>query len=472
MKHIPPCIIGTAALSLIWPVATAQSLSPKPNVLFIAIDDLNDWIGCYKGHPQAVTPNIDRLAQQGMLFANAHCQAPICMPSRASLLTGMYPFHTGVYLLEPSDVRQIPTIADLVLLPQYFANHGYKTLGVGKILHHSFDGFFQESGGNPGAGPVRPQDKKLSYPLGHPLWDWGAFPEHDSLMPDYQSVDWAVRQLQKQDTTPFFLAVGFNRPHVPMYAPAHWFDLYPLENLMLPTILPTDTDDISAYALDLTFAASAPRHKWMVENNQWAHAVQSYLACVSFVDYYVGRLLLALEQNGLAQNTIVVLWGDHGFHLGEKLRWGKRSLWEETTRVPLIIAGPGIAQQAECNRPVELVDLYPTLIELCGLPPKTDLDGQSLAPLLHNPQSEWNYPAITSFGPDNHSVRTSTHRLIRYGDGSLELYDLANDPAEWYNLSGQAENKKTIRKLLRWLPSRPAPLVPGSKYSDSKTVYD
>lgn len=292
---------------------------PKPNVLFIAVDDLNDWVGCYGGHPQVKTSNIDGLAQRGVMFENAHCQAPICTPSRSSLLSGKLPSTTGLYFLEPF-YHQAETLRETVSLPQYFRSHGYYSIGVGKIFHQGDSpGAFDEYGGTFGSYGPNPK-QKISYPIGHPNWDWGIYPEADSLMPDYKIANWAVQQLGRKYDKPFFLAVGFYRPHVPLYAPKKWFDLYPLESLKLPQVRQDDLDDISKYALDLTYSALAPRHTWMLEHDQWKHAVQSYLACVSFVDHYIGTVLDALYASDAAENTIIVLWSDHGWHLGEKLR--------------------------------------------------------------------------------------------------------------------------------------------------------
>lgn len=451
------------------PSVAASNAQPTthPNVLFIAVDDLNDWIGPLGGHPQCTTPNLDRLAQRGVTFTNAHCQAPICNPSRVSLLTGTYPATTGVYYLSPQ-VRECEATRDAVTLPQHFQAHGYQSIGVGKIFHSDCRDEFQEYAGNFGAFGPRP-DTPISAGHTHPLWDWGAYPERDEEMPDSKIAAWTAQKLHEiQPNSAFFLACGFYRPHVPMFAPPRWFDLHPRDQILLPPQIAHDLSDVPPYGQDLSWSAVAPRHQWIVENNQWDHAVQAYLACVSFVDAQIGKLLDALDQSPHANNTWIVLWGDHGFHLGTKERWGKRSLWEVSTRVPLLIAGPGIRGNAQCHRPVGLIDLYPTLIELCGLPERTGLEGHSLVPLLHEPDAAWEFPALTTFGQNNHAVRSQDFRYIVYADGSEELYDHRNDPNEWTNLAGRPEFEQTIQIHRRWLPQINHPMAPGSAHADAR----
>lgn len=344
-------------------------------------------------------------------------------------------------------------------------------MAVGKISHKGIPKLYDEFGGHGSAGPRREENNKLSYPMGHPLWDWGAFPEKDSQLPDYKSTMWAMDQLNRDFDKPFFLAVGFHRPHVPLYVPQKWFDMHPLEEIHLPYIYEDDLNDISEYALDLTYGSHAPRNQWMVDNNERRHVVQSYLACVTFVDHYIGELLKSLKESNYADNTIIVLWSDHGFHLGEKYRWEKRTLWDESTRIPLIFAGPGIPKNETCAQPVGLIDLFPTLNELCNLPYKENLEGTSLASLLHHPDGEWGRPAITSLGPDSHSVRTGEWRFTLYGDGSMELYNHFTDPNEWHNLAYLKEYKSVIENLKNHLPKSSKPLIEDSYDSGTLTLY-
>ena len=448
----------------------AASEEQRPNILFIAIDDLNDWTGTYGGHPQTKTPNLDRLAARGMQFNNAHCQSPICGPSRNSLLTGILPSTSGLYFLKPLSIRATDTLKKAVTLPQYFLQHGYQTMAAGKVFHGNDEISFPEFGGEfGGLGPY--PKKRISYHRGSKNVDWGIVSFKDEEMPDFKVADWTIEQLNKQHDKPFFLGCGFYRPHVPWYVGKKWFEKFPRESIKLSEVLEKDGDDISGYAKKLTYSAAAPRHSWVLENDEWKHSVQAYLASIHFVDHQLGRVLDALENSHFADNTLVVLWSDHGYHLGEKQRWAKRSLWEESTRVPLIIAGPGIPRGKSSARPVGLIDLYPTLVEYAGLPEKPGLEGASLMPLVENPEAPWDRPAITSFGPNNHAIRSERWRYISYADGSEELYDHSVDKNEWHNIAGDPRYAEVIRKHRRWLPQVNAPLVEGSADSDSP-LYD
>lgn len=431
----------------------------KPNVLLVSIDDLNDWVGCLGGHPQARTPNIDRLARMGTLFENAHCQSPVCNPSRASMMTGRYPHTTGIYFLSP-DLKQAPVLEDVKTLPEVFAANGYKTMATGKIFHRGDNRFFEEYQPSGGFGP-RPE-KKISQPHGHPLWDWGAYPENDDLMPDRKAAKWAVNKLESKHHRPFFMGVGFYRPHVPMYAPQKWFDLHPRSNIMLPLVKDDDRSDLSQYAIDLTnLQHVSPTHDWVTKAGQWDHAVQSYLASVTFADHCLGIVLDALESSQYADNTIVVLFSDHGFHLGEKQRWAKRSLWEDGTRVPIVVSAPGFKTNQRSAKPAELLDLFPTLLELASLPSDAAQEGQSLVPLMVNPKQDWSHPAITSFGLGNVAIRSERYRFIQYRDGSRELYDLTSDPHEWTNLASSSEHSEIIAEHAAHLPQDQHPVLPG-----------
>ena len=438
----------------------ALAAKTKPNVLLVSIDDLNDWVGCLEGHPQARTPNIDRLAKMGTLFKNGHCQSPVCNPSRASMMTGRYPHTSGVYFLSP-DLKEAPVLKNLKTIPEVFAENGYKTMAAGKIFHRGDKRFFQEYLPTGGFGP-RPK-KKISQPHGHPLWDWGIFPDDDNLMPDMKCAKWAVQQLKKKLDKPFFMGVGFYRPHVPMYATKKWFDMHPIDQIKLPAIRKNDLKDLSPYAIDLTnLNHVSPTHQWVTEAGQWKHAVQSYLASVTFADHCLGMVLDALEKSEYADNTIIALFSDHGFHLGEKERWAKRSLWEDGTRVPIILSAPEFKRNQISDRPSELLDLFPTLLELAGLPKDSTQEGQILVPLLKNPKKEWPHPAITSFGLGNYSVRSTRYRFIQYFDGSRELYDLSKDPHEWKNLADDPKNKSLIEEHLAHLPKKQQPILPGN----------
>ncbi|TWU30432.1 sulfatase [Bythopirellula polymerisocia] len=452
-------------LAAAWFTTLSSFADMKPNVLFIAIDDLNDWIGCLEGHPQVKTPNMDALAARGTLFTSAHCQSPLCNPSRTSLLLGLRPSTTGVYGLAPW-YRDVPSLAEIVSLPRYFRQHGYRTYSAGKIYHGNHGRTpgleFDEIRPPPSLAPF-PPEKLVSTPSPNRLVDWGLFPHRDEDKGDWQVASWGVEQLHVKHDQPFFLAVGFSLPHVPCYATEKWFDLYPDETLQLPEVRLDDRKDTPRFSWYMHWRLPEPRLRFLKENDQWKNLVRSYLACTSFVDSQVGRVLTALEESPFAENTIVVLWSDHGFHLGEKLITGKNSLWDRSTRVPLIFAGPGITPHAVCNRPVELLDIYPTLVELCGLPPRQGLEGVSLVPQLKNASAKRDRPAITTHNPGNHGVRSEKWRYIIYADGSEELYNMQKDPNEWTNLANRSEYDSIKADLQRWLPKKSAPHAPGSR---------
>lgn len=456
-------IIGFLGWSICIPVK-AEELSDPPNVLFISVDDLNDWVSAMeRHHPQAHTPNIDRLAELGVLFNNAHAQTPLCKPSRESLMSGKLPSTTGMYLLGDYYFRDSPALQNHVVLPQHFRNQGYRVLGTGKLYHIEGEekrelNNFDEYGPMASAGPF--PDKKINYPNHPPLWDWGAFPESDKELSDYRIASWAIEQLEKKHDQPFFLGVGFFRTHVPLYVPKHWFEKLPDEE---DIILPKIKADVSRYARKLTYSGLAPRHKWLVENGQWKRAVRAYLASIQFVDHQVGRLLEALENSIYTENTIIVLFSDHGFALGERQRWAKRALWEPETRVPLIFTGPGIPEGLTTDQPAGLIDIFPTLIELSGLDKVYGLEGQSLVPQLHDPEID-REPVITTFWFNNHAIRSRDFRYIQYANGEEELYDHRVDPDELNNLVGDSNYSYVIKRLRSFLPEKNAKPISGNRY--------
>jgi arylsulfatase A-like enzyme len=442
----------------------------RPNVLFIAIDDQNDWLGCMKGHPQVLTPHLDALAARGTLFSNAHCQAPLCNPSRTSLLFGLRPSSTGVYGLAPSP-REAELTKDKVSLPQSFNAAHYFTASSGKIFHDSkltrSSSEFTHTAKPPGKAKQMPEQRiaPLPKPLQLRAMDWGAFPAEDNQTPDWQTAQSTIDFLQQVPAEqPFFIACGFVLPHVPCFAPQPWFDLYPEEQVILPEVRADDRADLPRFADYLHWRLPEPRLSTLQQLNQWKPLVRAYLASTSFMDAQVGRVLEALKSSGREQDTIVVVWSDHGWHLGEKGITGKNTLWERSTRVPLIFAGPGIPSGANCKRPVELLDLYPTLLELCGLPKREELEGHSLMPQLKDAQAARAWPAITTHNQGNHSIRTETHRYIHYADGSEELYDCERDPHEWNNLAKDAAQQTLLQQLRQHLPTKDLPATAGSAH--------
>lgn len=469
LKRSCTILLGSLCLSLggLQVLAVDEDSLPRPNVLFIVVDDLNDWVGCLEAHPQALTPHLDRLAQRGTLFSNAHCQAPLCNPSRASVLTGLRPSSTGIHGLKPG-IRQVAATRDAVTLPQHFAQSGYSTACFGKVYHDgSIPRHLQAAElevWGPSPGPALPPHKLVDTPSDNPWVDWGVFPEDDRRQPDWKVTNLAIEQLERRPKErPFFIAVGYRLPHVPCYVSQKWFDRLPPESeICVPTVPADDLDDVPFFSRYLHWKVPEPDLPWLQEAGQWRPLVRAYLACTTFMDAQVGRLLDALDAAGVAEQTIIVLWSDNGWHLGEKMMIGKNTLWERSTRVPLMFAGPGIKANQTCEQPAELLDLYPTLIELCRLPEAPGLEGHSLVPQLKNAKKRRRWPAITTHNQGNHTIRTDRWRYIRYADGSQELYDLRTDPNEWTNLAGSSGHRRVVRKLARWLPEVDLPAAPGS----------
>ena len=452
---IAACVFALAAF---LPAADAAD-AKKPNVLFIAVDDLNDWINVMGGSPTPIkTPNFDRLAARGMLFTNAHCAAPACNPSRTSLMTGLRPSSTGIYH-NPMPWR--PVLPKAVTIPQHFMQHGYTALGAGKIFHGGFDddaswNAYFKKGGDP-----QPKAKSVSgLNKGH--FDWGPVDAKDEEMNDYRVVSWCIEQLEKKRDKPLFLACGIYRPHLPWYVPQKYFDMYPLKDIKVPSVPKDDLNDVPPTGRRI--ARPEGDHAAVTKNDQWKHAVQGYLASITFADAQLGRLLDALDKSPAKDNTIIVLWGDHGWHLGEKEHWRKFALWEEAARVPMMIIAPGVTKAgSRCERPVNLIDIYPTLIELCGLDKRKELEGVSLMPLLKDVDANWDRPSLTTHGRNNHALRSERWRYIRYADGSEELYDHENDPQEWKNLAKDSQYAQVKADLAKWLPEKNVPDAPVSK---------
>lgn len=468
--------------------AQADDPPVRPNVLFIAVDDLNDWIGPMDGNEQALTPNLDRLVKRGaMVFQNAHCAGPVCGPSRSALLSGYMPHRTGIYanphqMLDADLVRENPT------LPEYFSMHGYATASKGKIFHaHTMaDGMdfgqwaFEEwEPREPGdkADPSRLSSrnrnlfrgKRLTGNGGIPVgaeFAWG--PTLDSLeeTADYKEAKWAEAQLQRDWDRPFFLAVGLFRPHLPFFVPQEFFDLYPLDEVKVPSYRLDDFDDILD-AQGKPRAGPTADFEWVHQDPEmFKSAVQAYLACVSYADACLGVILDALERSPHRNNTIVVIWGDHGWHLGEKLRFRKAALWRESTRAPLLVRLPSMDGPLETWQPANLIDLYPTLVDLCGLPAREGIDGVSLRPLLADPETPVREASITVAAQHQVAVQTVRWHFIRYADGSEELYDLPADPFGFTNLAVSAPeaHREVLAGLRRHLPMDQIPALPDNPH--------
>ena len=457
------------------------TFAEQPNVLMIVVDDMNDWVGCLGGHPDVKTPNIDRLAANGMLFANAHCAAPVCNASRVATLTGRRPGSTGIY---DNGVRWHEAMPNIISIPQHFKANGYHVVGGGKVYHHmpgfnrrsdwheyydqAFDGHYQDRLSRgldvrkfkfPDGFPLNglPSVKALAKPPKNPReFDWGPIDKLEFETGDGKMVRWAIESLNRTYDKPFFLAAGIFRPHLPFYAPQPYFDLYPLESIHLPEIRNDDLDDLPQAGKAMA-AQRREDYELVMRTGKYRELVRSYLASISFADAMVGRLLNALEKSEHANNTIVILWSDHGWHLGEKQHLHKFTLWERSTHIPFAAIVPGMTQQgAICHHPVGMLELFPTLIELCKLPGVDGLDGQSFAALLADPNCAWERPALTSHGQGNHALRSRRWRYIRYDDGSEELYDHRTDPNEWTNVAEQTEFAGIKAELARWMPEKDA----------------
>ena len=466
---------------LVLALLPGTALGDRPNVLMIVVDDMNDWIGCLGGHPDVKTPNIDRLAARGTLFANAHCAAPVCNASRVATLTGRRPGTTGIY---NNGVLWHEALPNITTIPQHFKANGYHVVGGGKVYHHMpgfnrlsdwhdyfdqrFDGHYHDllSRGLdvshfrfPDGFPLNglASVKALSKPPKNPReFDWGPLEKMDSETGDGQMVQWAVDFLNQTPGKPFFLAAGIYRPHLPFYAPRKYFDLYPPESIHLPERRDDDLDDLPQAGKAMA-AQRREDYELVMKAGKYRELLQAYLASVSFADAMVGRLLDALEQSGHADRTIVVLWSDHGWHLGEKQHLHKFTLWERSTRIPFVVVVPGVTRERSvCRKPVGMIDQFPTLNELCELPDVDGLSGQSIVPLLTNPNRAWDRPALTSHGQGNHALRSERWRYIRYADGSEELYDHSKDPNEWTNLATRREFAGIKTDLARWLPDKDA----------------
>jgi len=435
-------------------IGAAPQAAEKPSVLFIPVDDLNVWVGALGGHPDAKTPNLDRLAARGTLFTRAYCAAPACNPSRAALLTGVRPSTSGVY---HNSQPWRPALKNSVTLSQHFMANGYRAVSGGKIFHGGFDedaswhDVFRARGKSP-----EPAKLPANGIANTAHFDWGPVDAPDEDMPDHKMVTWAIDFLNKKHDKPFFLAAGFVKPHLPWFVPRKYFDLHPLDKVTLPKTNEKDLDDVPAAGRRV--ARPEGDHRKVVQSDTWRQAVQGYLAAISFLDAQLGRLLDALDKSPHAATTIVVLWGDHGWHLGEKQHWRKFALWEEATRAPLLFAVPGVTRPGtRCDRAVDFMAIYPTLVELCGLPAAKDQEGASLVPLLKDPAAAWDRPALTTHGRNNHAVRTDRYRFIRYADGSEELYDHSSDPLEWTNLAGKPELSPVKEQLAAFLPRTNSP---------------
>jgi arylsulfatase A-like enzyme len=435
----------------------SEIAATEPNVLFIAVDDLNHWVGHLERNPQTKTPNIDRLATRGVTFTHAYCAAPVCNPSRAALMSGLRPDSTGVY---DNGHDWTSVISTGQTLTTQFLQAGYNVYGAGKIYHGKAhrDGEWTDYGAGDKVHATRhaaAKDNGVGGIRFKPL-------TNDSRLADENTVDYAIQQLQAKQEKPFFLAVGLTKPHMPWDVPKKYFDLFPIDTIELPPTVADDLNDIPPAGIKM--ANKDVDHARMLKSGRWNEAVQAYLAAIAYCDAQIGRLLDAFDKSPYATNTIIVFWGDHGWHLGEKEHWRKFALWEEATRVPYIWVAPGATEPGGvCTRPVDLMSIYPTLCSLCGIDAPAHVEGEDIGPLLADPKAAWGKPAITTFRRNNHAIRTEKWRYIHYADGGEELYDHEKDEYEWTNLANDPSLSEVKKGLKRLLPGVNKPALRSMK---------
>jgi arylsulfatase A-like enzyme len=471
LKGISPRALKEVCVLLACFVSLGVCAWERPNVLFLVVDDWNDMMTAM-GDSQVKTPNLDKLAAQGMVFTNAHVPGVYCAPSRTAIMTGLQPFNTGCYENEPH-MYNLPDHKDL---PQYFKANGYKVHGGGKVYHHmpgyvdlrGFDEYF-----------VWNEDlKKKGWPLdswgeGAPIvqkdgpysdvakytnydnFDFLVMPnEEEEKIVDTITANWAADFLKQKHDQPFFLAYGTYAPHKPNYAPKKYFDMYPMDQIQTMPYLENDHEDMPPSAQKAVLRKFR-KMKGIIEHGDLERVLQAYFASCSYADAMLGRVLQSLAESPYADNTIVVLWSDNGYHLHEKGIWAKHTLWERTTNVPFIWAGPGVPKGIKSDLTVGIIDTFKTLIDLCDLPENPDLDGESLIPVFNNPDTAKDRMVITTNKKD-YSVVNRDWRYISRSDGE-ELYNLKKDPNEWTNLADQPELKAIKEKFSSVIPSDPVP---------------
>ena len=473
MKRILPAtaLLGLALIGVACD-QRSNELIQQPNVLFISLDDMNDWVEPLGGHPMALTPELDRFAQTGVKFTHNYTPSPGCNPSRSATMTGLHPISSGMYS-NYQDWREVPVLQQVKTMGQHFRENGYYTAGAGKIFHYSqvdsigWDAYFP-SISNPMPQEFLPEERPLNmtaFPYMYNMFDWAPLELKDEETADYQTVSYISEQLQQDHDKPFFLAAGIYRPHLPWYVPQEYFDRFPLEDIQKPAILEGDIEDLGPVAREL-IERGGNYHKHVVEAGQWEKAIQGYLASISYADAMLGRLLDALEASPYAENTIVVIWSDHGWQLGEKEHWRKFALWENVIRTVFMMRVPegvatlpgGSARGVETMNLTSLLDIYPTLAELCQLTPRQDFDGESLTGMLTDPDTPVSRPIISTYDYGSYSVRYENWHYIRYIDDSEELYNLTEDPEEWHNLAFDENMENTVSMLAGFIPESPIDL--------------
>lgn len=456
MNTLRLLLIASLLAALPAPAQESPGLKNRPNVLFIAMDDFNHWVTHLQRNPQARTPNIDRLAARGVTMRHAYTVVPACEPTRAALMSGLRPWTTGCYQNGDKWKQHIPEGTGL---SAQFLKAGYHVAGAGKIYHS--DTYFpsewteyMKGEGLSAHGRGVAKNEGFHQPLAHDL--------QDEDLHDWHTVNWCIRQIEQKRDRPFFVACGLHKPHLPFAVPRKYYEMFPRDSIQLPPYREDDLDDIPPAGIKM--AKPEGDHAQFLKSGRWKDAIQSYLASCAYTDMNIGRLLDALDKSPARENTIIVLWGDHGWSFGEKKHWRKFALWEEPTRAPLIWVAPGVTKPGGvCDRTVDFMTIYPTLCDLAGIPIPGHVEGPISTALLRDPRAAWPHPAITTHGYMNHAIRTEQWRFIRYADGSEELYDSIKDPYEWTNLAKQPGTDPVRKRLAALLPAKNKPAPKGSK---------
>ncbi len=450
------------ALALLATLPLSAAAADKPNVLFIAVDDLNHWVHYLGRNSQSSTPNIDKLAARGVRFSRSYCAAPVCNPSRTALMSGLRPGTTGVYE-NNNDWRTV--LPEDKMLTTAFRKAGYYVCGSGKIYHESFkrrsewDDYLDNEGSSPKPAAGQPD--------GVGGIKFAPIDCKDEDLSDWRITNYGIEELGKPHDKPLFLAVGLHKPHMPWFVPRKYYDLFPLDKIELPPHIEHDLDDVPPSGIKM--ARPQGDHAQILAAGKWKDAVQGYLAACAYTDMNIGRLMEAFDKSAYKDNTIIVFWGDHGWHLGEKEHWRKFTLWEEAARAPLIWIAPGVTKpNSLCERTVDFMSLFPTLTDLCGIPTPSHVEGTSIKSLLLDPSAPWDKPAHTTYLFGNHGIRNEGWRYIHYLNGDEELYHDAIDPYEWKNLASDPQYASTKAELAAHLPKTDHPDIGGGRGNDDE----
>jgi len=464
---------------------TAQESKSLLNIVMIIVDDEDAEMNGLM-HPQAKTPAFDKLSKRSVQFTNAFCAAPACGPSRTSLMTGAAPYRTGAYYNNQNLWATPNLYSDVDNLPGFLKKNGYLTAGIGKVYHTPHDeltknnwtdGFYVPY--NTTKNTNMRNQTSWSVKVFEDLWSFGPLPDtwdlnDTSLMQqDTKDANMVIEMLSQKQQKPFFITLGSYKPHVPYFVAQRYFDMYPPDSIKIPeSYLEGDLDDVPECARQL--ATHRGFHKYIVDNNLWKKVLQAEMASVTYADEQIGRVLDALEKSRYRDNTVVVFIGDNGFHSGEKEHWTKFALWEKAAKVPMLISMPKQHSKSVINSPVSLLDIYPTVLDLCGIePPKTHkLDGISLKSILHGKTTERGQPVVVTHGANNHAVITADYHYIRYRNGAEELYDKKADRYQWYNIANKPEMKSAIEQLKQYLPTDEAENIPFEYGGEESKGWD